>query len=454
MLALRAAAKHAAARSRAAAAVAAAEGGGGRAVEAATAAVGSEVAVRRGPEALRAARASVRGAAAGAKAGRSDRQQGLTFYDKTVEQAAMKEPTEYTIREMLEFGGGNGGEAWSPYKTLQFGRYVHRELPIRLARRLMDLHQLPYVVVTNPHIMSVYSYYLSSFRTLNSFPELKTVQDSDKFTKVMLRLVDESVPLLGVMARGIRECMRKPIIGETLQLQGFLQTILHTRIARRCGARARIRCASGRCARARADSTLSFSPPRPASVIAEQYVALQQPRDGFIGVFERELNVGRMIEKASTDCEAICETTYGRAPAFELRGDTDATLCYIPAHLEYCLFEVFKNSSRAVCEKHSSAEELPPVQVLVFKHDDDESVSVKVSDQGGGIDAKSLQKVFEYGFTTVPDDLETFSQEHDASGTGGGLGALGSGGGTGLGGLGAQSRSPMAGLGAWCLCFD
>ena len=70
------------------------------------------------------------------------------------------------------------GEGWSPFKTLQFGRYVHRELPIRLARRLMDLHQMPYVVVTNPNIMGVYRYYLESFQALKAFPELKTIEDN------------------------------------------------------------------------------------------------------------------------------------------------------------------------------------------------------------------------------------------------------------------------------------
>ena len=57
-------------------------------------------------------------------------------------------------------------------------RYVHRELPIRLARRLMDLHQMPYVVVTNPNIMGVYRYYLESFQALKAFPELKTIEDN------------------------------------------------------------------------------------------------------------------------------------------------------------------------------------------------------------------------------------------------------------------------------------
>ena len=230
------------------------------------------------------------------------------------------------------------------------------------------------------------------------------------FTQLMLRLVDESVPLLGQLARGVRECRRKPIVGETLELQGFLSTVMHSRIARR--------------------------------VIAEQYVALQRPREGFIGVFEKNMRVADMVRKAASDCEDICETTYGRAPEVRVRGDVDAKICYIPAHLEYILYEVFKNSARAVTEFHTTKDELPPIDVLIFEHPPSSSVTIKISDQGGGICAEATQRVFEYGYTTVQEKVE-----EDVAGLGGGLGQLGGGGGTGLGGLGASARSPMAGLG-------
>ena len=54
--------------------------------------------------------------------------------------------------QMLEFGkrallDGN--------LVLKSARHVQRELPKRLARRLMDLQLLPYIVVTNPYIRKV-----------------------------------------------------------------------------------------------------------------------------------------------------------------------------------------------------------------------------------------------------------------------------------------------------------
>ena len=65
------------------------------------------------------------------------------------------------------------------------------QLPKRLARRLMDLQFLPYIVVTNPHIKRVYDSYQNAFETLHKMPQVKTVEQNVEFTVLLKRLVDE-----------------------------------------------------------------------------------------------------------------------------------------------------------------------------------------------------------------------------------------------------------------------
>ncbi len=65
------------------------------------------------------------------------------------------------------------------------------QLPKRLARRLMDLQFLPYIVVTNPHIKRVYDSYQHAFETLHNLPQVKTVEQNAEFTVLLKRLVDE-----------------------------------------------------------------------------------------------------------------------------------------------------------------------------------------------------------------------------------------------------------------------
>ena len=65
------------------------------------------------------------------------------------------------------------------------------QLPKRLARRLMDLQFLPYIVVTNPHIKRVYDSYQHAFDTLQKLPKVRTVEENSEFTILLKRLVDE-----------------------------------------------------------------------------------------------------------------------------------------------------------------------------------------------------------------------------------------------------------------------
>jgi pyruvate dehydrogenase kinase 2/3/4 len=56
------------------------------------------------------------------------------------------------------------------------------------------------------------------------------------------------------------------------------------------------------------------------------------------------------------------------------------SLVYPPPHLYHILFELFKNSMRAVVEKNlANHTELPDIEVLVAKGEHD--VSIRVSDQ-------------------------------------------------------------------------
>ena len=56
------------------------------------------------------------------------------------------------------------------------------------------------------------------------------------------------------------------------------------------------------------------------------------------------------------------------------------SLVYPPPHLYHILFELFKNSMRAVVEKNQgSSTQLPDIEVLVAKGEHD--VSIRVSDQ-------------------------------------------------------------------------
>ena len=52
----------------------------------------------------------------------------------------------------------------------------------------------------------------------------------------------------------------------------------------------------------------------------------------------------------------------GRTAQIRHSGRSDLNFTYIPAHLYYCMFELIKNSLRAVAEHHGVHQEMPPIK--------------------------------------------------------------------------------------------
>lgn len=99
----------------------------------------------------------------------------------------------------------------------------------------------------------------------------------------------------------------------------------------------------------------------------------------------------------------MCTEAYGLAPEVTLSGDLQALIPYLPAHLDYMLYELLKNSMRATVERYRGAtyrtrRRLPPIQARVCSGNT--HLTVRISDQGGGIPTEDLARVWSYGFTT------------------------------------------------------
>lgn len=63
------------------------------------------------------------------------------------------------------------------------------------------------------------------------------------------------------------------------------------------------------------------------------------------------------------------------------------------------LFELCKNPMRAVVENHETARPLPPVRLVVAQGQED--VTLKISDEGGGISRSGIRRIWTYQYTTA-----------------------------------------------------
>ncbi|EFN56714.1 hypothetical protein CHLNCDRAFT_21859, partial [Chlorella variabilis] len=316
-----------------------------------------------------------------------------SFYDNVVETWATKPVRKLTLQKLLNFGR----DAWYDHsRVLDSARFVQQELPKRLARRLMDLQLLPFIVVHNPNIKKVYNAYYHGFTTLRDLDPISDMQRNDHFVKLLRRLVDEHSPMLDALAQGLREVRSKPI------LDGFLENMLRSRISRR--------------------------------VMAEQHINLTHQRPGYIGIVCTHLNLADAVDFAATRCKQAFVEHYGVAPDVFVSGDTSLTIPYIPAHLDYMLYELLKNSARAVVEHHLGAvrhslsdphaahrrAKLPPIHVRLCGGSHE--VTIRLSDQGGGIDAADTEAVWQFGFTTTSRRQKAQAKADRQQGPGPGLG--------------------------------
>ena len=93
----------------------------------------------------------------------------------------------------------------------------------RLAHRLRDMQTLPFVVVTNPHMSHVYELYYKAFEILRRVPEIKTVEDNDRYCTIISNTLQEHLTVIPRLAMGVIECqdMMRPE-----QLNKFMNTLL------------------------------------------------------------------------------------------------------------------------------------------------------------------------------------------------------------------------------------
>lgn len=76
----------------------------------------------------------------------------------------------------------------------------------RIAHRLRDIQQLPYVVVSNPHLSLVYELYYKAFERFRVIPEIRSLDDNDRFCDVLRDMLKEHLVVIPNLAMGVLEC--------------------------------------------------------------------------------------------------------------------------------------------------------------------------------------------------------------------------------------------------------
>lgn len=342
-------------------------------------------------------------------------------------------------------------------------------LPARLAHRIQSLRNLPFIVVSNPHISKIHGNYEHSLSTLLPWAEreVATLEDEVIFTEVMADLVQTHANTISILARGFLEA-RKYISPK--DVTRFLDEHLRARIGTRLIAEQHL--------------ALHFSSQPHSEVMHET-----EENPGFIGVIDTKLRPARIVEHCDNVVGEICELKYGVRPHVVINGEPDYTFAHVPVHLEYIITELLKNAFRATVENGKEREpievtiaplpeELPEnnngcesddarprvnnttqgtmdiasqrftgktsaqasasdARILPLAHSTP-GVTIRFRDRGGGIAPETLPHIWDYSFTTFNDDQAS----HTLAGRSSGMDALNM-----ISGPGGEGAHSLAGLG-------
>lgn len=114
-----------------------------------------------------------------------------------------------------------------------------------------------------------------------------------------------------------------------------------------------------------------------------------------------------VVRDAYENARFLCDQYYLASPELiltqhnELEKGSQIKIIYVPSHLYHMLFELFKNSMRAVMEQHGqNSDNVPPIEVAIVRGKED--ICVKMSDKGGGIPRSQVDQLFKYMYSTAP----------------------------------------------------
>jgi len=290
-------------------------------------------------------------------------------------------PSPLTIQQFIEFGRNNTEQ--------ESFNFLRTQIPTRLANIMKEISLLPGNLLNMPSSIILQDWYCQSFQDLMEFDEGKLKEPNDealaKFCQTLKIIQARHTTVVQTMAQGVLELKDSHQVDRQTEvaIQYFLDRLYMNRYSLRM---------------LMYQHTLLFGPD------ADKYT-------NQIGILDPKCNIKSVILQAFGDAANLCDDYYGISPEINIKGQTlikneagkkaPLSICYPPSNLKHILYELFKNSMRATVEKHSKCSgDLPEIEVLVAKGEHD--VSIRISDQGGGIPRHDTDQLFQYLFSTAP----------------------------------------------------
>jgi len=324
-----------------------------------------------------------------------------TLLDKLMEYSTIS-PYPVSIEELLENGDKEN------YSEEQSFMFLRKQVAVRLAHMIMELQHLPKELHAEEKCRATMERYCVSFSEVLQFetkdPSPEVLKD---FMETLFRFKDRHRITAHNMAEACVSMKQKLNISMDdvhnptfISIKMFLDRLYTSKIG--------------------------------IHMITDQHLVVygyERIGPNNVGIIKPNCDLTSILVDAMDEATFDIENIYMVAPKVDIKvfkndkkledciKDPNTTVCskdadgaeslkgpqghLVPSHLFLILKEILKNSMRATVEYHwDNREDLPPISALICQADDD--FTIKISDQGGGMDRESAAKCFFYQYSTIP----------------------------------------------------
>ncbi|XP_037077254.1 3-methyl-2-oxobutanoate dehydrogenase [lipoamide] kinase, mitochondrial-like [Pollicipes pollicipes] len=148
-----------------------------------------------------------------------------SYYNQSAIDAAAAKPSVRLTPATIMYTGKSTDEA----HLMRSATYLRKELPVRIAHRILGFRALPFIIGCNPSILQVHDMYISSFHLLNEFPPIRSSADELRYSHLLRQLLEQHKNVVSQLAEGFRACRKhiKPghvgIINLSMRLKDVLE---------------------------------------------------------------------------------------------------------------------------------------------------------------------------------------------------------------------------------------
>lgn len=297
-----------------------------------------------------------------------------------VEQFARRTATAVRLEELYRLGLGKQST------RIACAKFMHQEIAIRNAQLCKELRLLPFGLAEAKGTSDVVSWYSSYVDWLAESPVPQTARQEEEFTALLQRILEDNSEVVRTLGSAVQEV--RSAMGEERydEVRSEVDLILDRFFIKRIGLR----------------------------FLIMHHIESAQARPGVSGIIHSDVAVDQILREVAQEAQDACRAACGKAPEVLVSGHHEPgssgdrsmqlsswglpqqrQFTYVPVHLRFMCLELLKNACTAVARHAGShASKLQPIHAI-FAYGEEE-VTIKISDEGGGIPRSETQLAWSY----------------------------------------------------------